>query len=308
MNRATTILCLAAFLALAAQPALSQERTYTIAIYAPSLLFPDSAARNHYIQQVASGLESRTGLPFKGVGFAKAGDLKKQVKKGEVDFAIVDTTYYLGHSGMTPIASCSGPKGTAIKLQVVSSSNVTLSDLRGKALTLPNKNSSMLAFITNQVLGKEIAAEDFFEVSSAKDANTALSQVKSGKADLTVVYSTYAQGAGLSVLMDLAAMPLPIVVVVNDDVPEEVRAQVSSSIKGLSVSGAQVLSGFSSYDSGAVKAYKGNTGTKKKKKKPYLTTERTLKIETGGIPLKDVEETLNPAPVIPLLVLPPIDD
>src|SRR5262245_38293369 len=73
--------------------ARAQKQQVTIAIFAPTAPFDDSAKRFAYAQALAEHVSKVASVQATAKAFSKSGDFEAAVKKDAVDFAIVDAVY-----------------------------------------------------------------------------------------------------------------------------------------------------------------------------------------------------------------------
>src|SRR5262249_30771669 len=100
--------------------AQKEKQQVTIAIFAPNAPFEDSAKRFAYVQSLAEHISKAASIQATGKAFARAGDFEAAVKKGQVDFAIVDAVYLaergVGSFKVVAIATIGGQTTQAWRL------------------------------------------------------------------------------------------------------------------------------------------------------------------------------------------------
>lgn len=265
-----------AFAALATAPrmaAAQEARTYTVAVFAPDLNFGDAIGAASYADRIAAAVSSRSGLTVRGVAFARSGDLSARAKAGKVDFAVVGGAF-AAVSGLGKTVTHG--QGSA-RLVLVSRGGASLSSLRGKRLILPQPAKAYEKYVTAAALAHQIQARDFFQISTTKNVQSALTAVKLGQADVTVALEPYARSAGLSVVHATSAGPMPVVLQVNDNLDPEIAARLANAFRGASVSGAGVVSGFGGSGDGT-RSFRGYAGAKARLKRPKMAPSRNLKL------------------------------
>lgn len=270
----------AAFLAVmlvCAQPDEGQtqdQKTYTVAVFAPDLNFGDAIGAASYADRVASAVGSRSGLPVRGVAFARAGDISARAKAGKVDFAVVGGAY-AAVSGLGK--TITHGRGKA-RLVFVGRGGGSIASLRGKRLILPQPARAYEKYVTAAVLAHQVPAREFFEISTTKNVQSALAAVKLGQADLTVALEPYARNAGLTTIHATKAGPMPVVMQVNDDLDPEIASRLASGFRGASVSGAGVVSGFGGSGEGT-RSFRGYAGSRARLKRPKMAPSRNLRMK-----------------------------
>ncbi len=279
--RALTLTVLLAALVLAIGPVQSQEeqRVYTIALYAPDINFGGAMSKASFVNAVAAGLSSRTGLTFKGKSFGRAGDFKGA---GGVDYAIIGGSYFAVAGVGKPVAFATGSGS----MSVIGRGGGPIHSLRGKTLILPQPAKACEGFVSSTLLGYQAQAGEFFKIQTTKDVASALAAVKVGKADLTVGFDAYA--GGLPVLFRSNASPLPVATQVNPNIDPQVAEQIKSAWRGLSVSGGGIIRGFGGPASG-VKAFRGLSGGKPKARAPSMAPPRPPQISFPVIPSEGLD-------------------
>jgi len=276
-----------------------EDREYTVALFAPDVLFPDAVSKANFIQSVAQAVAGRTGLKVKGQSFARAEDFKAR----KADYAVIGGTYYASAGGGKVVAFAAGDPPMALIGQAGASSNVAL--LKGKTLILPRSGNLLEGWVTATVLDHEARAKDFFKIIYSKDVQSALAAVKLGQADATVAFAPYAAQSGLSILYNGPAGPLPVVVQVNDKLEPEVASKLEAAFGGLSVGGGGIVTGFGGGGKG-LKSFRGFAVSRPQVKRPIMTDDRVVQVNFELVTAEGetVWERTGPEDIVPLPPLP----
>lgn len=300
------VVCGAFGLAFASGQAWAQEgRVYTVALYAPGLDFGDGVAKAGFVERAAQALSQRTGLPCRGVAFARAEDLQAQVKDQKIDFAILGGDFYAASGLGKPLAWASGAAPLALVARPGEAGS--LAKLKGKTLILPPPGAAYEGFVTSTALDHEAKAKNFFKIKYTKDVESAVAAVNLGQADLTVALEPYALRSGLSVVYRVqGAGPLPVAVQVNEGLDPATAKVFADAFPGLGLEGpGGLFQGFGGGGEG-VKAFRGYANGKAEVAKPALAPVPRVRLELdaeGADPTGTLDgggpEGLVPVPAMP---------
>jgi hypothetical protein len=238
-----------------AVPAAAQQAPLTIAIYAPNAPFEGADARYAYVQRLATQVGTVAGTAVKGVAFARAGDFEAAVKKGTIDFAIVDAVYLAARGGFKIIATATSGGRTAVPWGLfVSGGTPNVLALQGTRLTYATASARDIAFIEHALLESELNVTKFFSArQGAPDIASAVASVTLGKAD--AVFAPTDRGKGLKKLYDAGAVPMPGFAQVKTTVPDTLVASVTKAVLGFGAGGA-----LDGWRPGSADTYKGLAG------------------------------------------------
>lgn len=267
--------------------------TITVGLYAPTAPFGGSGDRVSFINSLAKHLEEDAGgNTVSGKVFSSASAFASAVKKGEVQFAVVDAPYAAAQGLPYKILAAATRNGSSTaSWQLVATGGIKkLADLEGKKIAIPGTGSKVNAFLTNALFGGEVDASYFGKIIEAGDGNSAATMVSVGKADAAVVPSG-TDLSGATVVMNLTSVGWPMFV----SLPGADSALVTAfgkKVKSFSSSGA--FSGFGSADSGKYKSLSGSFGRGSKKgpmvvpPAARLTVKDILEGRSFSIPLSNV--------------------
>jgi hypothetical protein len=301
-----TLLCLvvvASTLAGGARVAEAQPDEITIAFFAPSVYYSDSVARAGFVNGVASAVGEAVGVRARGLNVSRASDLD------DADFAIVDGIYFADNETGTPLASAQsgGSNSAPLAILVGASGPSRLSDLRGGSLILPRVGDGLVDFVSHTVLHGEIDADAFFgEVEYASNIESALTSVGSGRADATLTFASYAGRSGLTVLDTYGEAPLPVVVQLNDDLPDEFARRVADAIREAEGSGE--ISGFGRYDGDAVGSFRRDASRARPSRDPLMVRPRSVSVAPGEISLPERDEDLTLGSPVDFVIVPAMEE
>ncbi|HEY3352545.1 MAG TPA: hypothetical protein VGQ83_04805 [Polyangia bacterium] len=261
-----------------------------IAIYAPNAPFEGGDARYGYVQRLASHIGNVAGTPAKGVAFARAGDFEAAVKKGGIDFAIVDPVYLATRGGFKVIAQATSGGRTAVPWALFVGGGISnVLGLQGKRLTYANASSRDLAFIEHALLESELSVAKFFGAKQgAPDVASAVAAVSLGKAD--AVLAPVDRGKGLKKLYDAGAVPMPGFVQVKTTLPDGVVASVTKAVLGFGAGGA--LDGWRAGGGDAYRNLAGRMGARTRK--AAMSEPDLLRLESQEVLLLGKLETVLP--------------
>lgn len=312
MRRRNVFASLLAVLVMHFAPASAETPPIVVGVYIPSVAFGDSMARARFAEALAAALASATGRPARGRAFVGGAEFFAQVDAGAVDFAVVDAGVMVERPGLKPIAQATSGGNPARPLAVVASAPSTLEAALGKALVLHEGLGREDRYVARFVLQGERGGEPFKRLKPVRDAQAALSQVRLGKADVTVTWAS--QAGELAVVATARPAPLPVWVQARPDVDPAVAASVSQAATRLALGvgpfdafgpfnpGASALTALRSALSGAVA--------------PAARVDPVLAPSPGGLPLPsevvgaqpEPRPVALPLPADALSVPPPADD
>lgn len=240
------------------------DDTITVGLYAPTAPFDGTADRVGFVDALAKHLEgSAGGKKVKGKVFSSASSFSSAVKKGDIQFAVIDAPYAAAIGLPYKILGSAQRSGSSTgQWQVVSNSGLkNLSDLKGKKVVVPSIGAKETAFVTNALLDGEVDAGYFDKIVEAADPKSAITMVSVGKADAAFVPSGV-DTSGMSVVMTLGAVGWPMFVALPG-ADESLTKSFGTAVKKFSSSSA--FSGFAGADAGKYKSLSGSFGKTTKK-------------------------------------------
>jgi hypothetical protein len=210
----------------------------TVGLFSPTAPFPGPVARLDYITSLAAHLQSRLGGTWRGKTFARAGDFAAAVRRGELDYAVVDAAY-LAAAGIshTVLAAAQRSGATAAPWEVVSMLPGGLGELKGRTLAVPDIGARAEPFVHDVLFEGEIARDHFARLQLAADALSALAAVERGRADAALVPAGLALPEGARRVVSLRPVAWPLLVSLRGAGRSDV-AQAAASHDG------RVFSGF----------------------------------------------------------------
>ncbi len=213
MNRLLLLLAALALTTLSGSAARAQEsKKLSIGLYAPSAPFEGPEARLGFVTQLAEHMQAKTGRQVVGRVFSRAGDLTAAVKKGEVQFVVIDAPNAAA-LGLPYEVLGSAVRGnaTAAAWELVGGDAVRdVRDLRGKTVVVPTASGRETPFLLNAMLEGEVAPGFFAKVTSAPDALSAAAAVGVGRADAAVVPGGLTLPAGVHRVLTLREVTWPM--------------------------------------------------------------------------------------------------
>jgi hypothetical protein len=239
--------------------------TITIGLFAPTAPFEGTGDRLSFVNGLAEHLSSSAeGNKVTGKVFSSASAFSSAVKKGEIQFAVIDAPYAAALGLPYKILASSQRNGSSTgQWQLVAGSDIAkIRDLKGKKVVVPSIGAKESAFVTNSLLDGEVEASYFAKILEASDPKSAVTMVSVGKADAAFVPSGVDLPAGVSSVMTLGSVGWPMFVALPGQDDAMVKA-FGSKAKSYSASGA--FSGFAGADAGKYKSLASSFGRSSKK-------------------------------------------
>jgi len=218
------------------------EDTVTVGVYVPSAPFNGPVARLEYASKLAAQVGPALGRKGVGKAFARAADLQAAIKRGELEYAVLDGPY-LAALGVPYKVLAASQRGGASEVAwevVTTEAAKNLNDLAGKTVVLPEIGGKGDDFLSRVLLEGELPASHFGKVIQAPDALSALAALGHGRAQVALVPASLTLPGGARRLASLGLVPWPALVALpaaREGEPEKVAAAATR------VSG-DVLSGF----------------------------------------------------------------
>jgi hypothetical protein len=213
----------------AAQPA----EAITIGIYAPTVEFGAAQARLAYVQGLAKAIEQNTGLKTEAQSYATIAALKK----GGVDFAIIDGVCYATNLGWKLLATANIGGGTTRSWALYSSTGDTMQALKGKKLAVIQTGCNDAGFVDNAMLESEVDPAFFGARTGKPDLTAAIAEVASYKT-ADAVFAPAGTAKGLTKVFDTAQVPNPAFVQVGSKIAPGVADRIAAAVIGYGGSGA----------------------------------------------------------------------
>ena len=274
-----------------AVPARAQQPAgpIVIAIFAPNAPFEGADARYSYVQRLATHIGSVAGVPAKGQAFARAGDFEAAVKKGTVDFAIVDSVYLASRTFKVIATATTGGATSKHWALFVGAGVPNFLGLQGKRLAYASSSPRDLAFIEHAMLDSEVNVAKFFgSKQGTPDVASAVATVALGKADCVV--APVDRGKGLRKIFDAGSVPNPGFVQVKTGLADNLVASVSKAVLGFGAGGA--LDGWRGGGGDAYRGLAGRMGARTRK--AAMSEPDVLRLESQDVLLLGKIDTLLP--------------
>lgn len=225
---------------LALAPEARAEEKLVIAIYAPNAPFESGDARYSFASKLAQHVSSSAGLPAEPKAFTRASDFEAAVKKGQVDFAIVDGVYLAQRGVPWPVLATAAAGGdTSQRWWLVAGEAAGVLDLQGKTLAQVQSGARDGAFVDNVLLEGEVP-KLFGARQGVPDVVSAVAAVSLHKAD--AAFAPEPATKGLKRVFDAGRVPNPGLVAVKGALPKETVDKVRSA--SLSLGGGGVYDGW----------------------------------------------------------------
>jgi ABC-type amino acid transport substrate-binding protein len=242
------VVLIALFLLGLHRPAAADD-TITIGLYAPTAPFDGSADRVGFVTELADHLAGDGGARVSGKVYSSASAFASAVKKGEIEYAVVDAPYAAALGLPYKVLGAAVRDGAATaSWQLVAGKGVSdLGDLAGKKVAVPSTGARAAAFVVNALLGGEVEASYFAKILEAADSRSALTMVSVGKADAALVPDGVDLPAGLSKVTSLDSIGWPMFVALPGAGDADTRRIKARLVR---FSSSRTFTGFTDADAG----------------------------------------------------------
>jgi hypothetical protein len=262
------------FLAVPARDVGAQQAPaqLTVALYAPSAAFRDSAARSAYVQGLAKAIQNKTGVPTTGKAYVRYSDLKS----AKPDFAIIEgQCLAVGAPG--PVLATAQIGASTSQSWALFSRGDNFMGLRGKKLAFMDTGCRDSDFLDNAMLDSEAKTKAHFAAMISKpDAYGAVETVRSYK-QADAVFAPVTQGAGLTKIFETGQVPNPGFVQMNKNVSAGVASNVQAAV--LAYGADQAIQGWK-----AAASYAGLSGQMSARiKKPVFAVPVPVRIDDQDV-------------------------
>jgi hypothetical protein len=244
----------------------------SVALYAPSAAFRDSAARSAYVQGLAKAIQNKTGVPTTGKAYVRYSDLKG----AKPDFAIIEgQCLAVGAPG--PVLATAQIGSSTSQAWALFSRGDNFMALRGKKLAFMDTGCRDPDFLDNAMLDSEAKTKAHFTgMVGRPDAYGAVETVRSYK-QADAVFAPVAQGAGLTKVFDTGLVPNPGFVQMNRNVSAGVASNVQAAV--LAYGADQAIQGWK-----AAASYAGlSSQMSARVKKPVFAVPTPVRIDDQDV-------------------------
>lgn len=247
----------------------------TVGLYAPSAPFDSPSDRLQYVTRLADHLEPAAGgAEVIGRVFARASDFVAALKRGELQFAVVDGPYaaalglpYRALAATTRDGAAESP------WSLVAGAGVNgVSDLRGRTLAVARTGAREAAFVSNVLLEGEVDAGYFGALTLTPDSLSAVTLVKLGRADAALVPDGVAIADGVRMIGRTRPVSWPMFVAL----PGATEATITAFATRVSSFGDGALPGMAAVtrtDYGALRA-----AFRRAPKRPVMPSPRPIRL------------------------------
>jgi len=243
--------------------ARGQEQV-TIGLYAPTAPFRGPSERLEYISSLASHLApAARGRRVVGRVFVRASSFVAAVKRGEVQFAVVDAPYAAARGLPYEVLATATRNGQAtVPWMLVASSGIGgLAELYGAVVALPQIGARGDAFLAHSLLEGEVESSWFSQVTTAPDTFSALTLVSVGRARAAFVPAGVALPSGVARVLELRAVGWPMFVALPRTDKELVDA-FRERVLGFT---GKVLTGFTAASAGDYQTLRASFGKRRRR-------------------------------------------
>lgn len=273
-----------AFMLALAGAAGAQEKL-TVAMYAPNAPFESGDARYSFVSRLAQQITSVAGVQAEPKAFVRAADFEAAIKKGQVDFAVVDGVY-LAERGVpfTVLAAAAAGGDTAARWSLFTSEAGGVLELRGKKLALAATGAKDVQFVDNALLDGELQ-KHFPSRVAAPDIASAVAAVNLKKAEC--VFAPESLGKSLRKVFEAGRVPNPAFVVVKTSLPAATIDKVKRAVLAHAASGA-----YDGWKAGSPEPYRALGGRMAQRaRRPVMAEPQVVPLELG--------DALQPLPFEP---------
>ncbi len=220
-----------------------------VGVFTPATPFDGTGARLEFATKLAKHIGGDDAV---GRVYGKAGDFASALRKGEIDLAVVDATYLAASGGSYAVLAVAvrGGETRAVWDLVARGSVDSVLALKGKTVLTPPVGGREVAFVTEALLGGELAP-DFFTVDVSPDVLSAVAALGLGKADAAVVPSGLTLPAGTNRVVSLPSVSWPLLIASPKAAAD---VQALGAERALTFAGSGAISGFRSGTGDAYKA------------------------------------------------------
>ena len=277
------------------------EGRITIGLYAPTTPLGGPSERLQFISALASHLSSATGKQVSGRVYSSAGAFSGAVKKGNIQFAVVDAPYAAARRLPYKILAAAVRNGSSTaSWQLVAASGVSnLSDLDKKQVAVPRVGAKEPSFVANVLLGGEVEPKYFAKITTAPNPNAAATMVSVGRVTAAFVPEGTKLPGGVSRVFGLGSVGLPMFVALKGT-DDTMASEFGGAVKGFS--GRGVISGFGGAGAGEYRELRGRFG--KSKRPGVMSTPKPARLAVRGI-LGERKFVITPSDVAAAVAGPP---
>jgi ABC-type amino acid transport substrate-binding protein len=249
MKRALSTLVVAAAVLSGSAFAVAHADPVRVGVYAPATPFEGTGARLDFATRLAKHIGGDDAV---GRVYGKASDFAAALRKGDIDLAVVDTTYLAATGGSYAVLAVAVRGGdTRVTWDLVARGTIdSVLALKGKTVLTPSVGGRETAFVTEALLGGELPP-DFLKVESSPDVLSAIAALGIGKADAAVVPSGLALPSGTNRVVTLPSISWPVLIA---SPRAAASVQAAAAERALTFSGSGAISGFRS---GTADVYRG---------------------------------------------------
>jgi hypothetical protein len=251
--------CLAAIVlcgVLVAAPVTAAAQGITVGLFAPTAPFESSGDRVSFINALAEHLASAAaGVKVTGKVYSTAAAFTAAVRKGEIQFAVIDAPYAAANAlPYSILAAATRHGGASAPWQLIAKSSInSIRNLRDAKVAIPSVGAKAHSFVANALLGGEIEASYFASVTEAADPRSALAMITVGRVEAAFVPAGLEPPAGTKRIATLATVGWPMFVALPSADAKRTSA-FAARVKSYSGSGT-----FTGFTDAAAANYRGLT-------------------------------------------------
>jgi hypothetical protein len=254
----------------------SQEapQRLVVGIYAPTVEFGTAAARLQYVQGLAKAIASNVGTRVDAESYATLA----QLKKADVDFAIIDGQCYATNLGWKLLANAEIGGSTARPWALYSSVGGSMQGLKDKRLAFVQTGCNDNGFIENAMLESEVGLSFFSGKVGKPDVSAAVAEVASYKG-AQAVFAPVGSQKGLTKVFDTGSVPNPAFVQLNGKLSGSVADQVQKAV--VAYGGGGAISGWTAANRAAYQGLQGRM--QRAVKRGVFATPEPVRVEAKDV-------------------------
>ncbi len=214
------------------------------------------------------------------------------MRKGDIQFGVIDAPYAATMRGSryrTLAAAVRNGTATAPWQLVASGGVANLTDLENRRVAVPRVGAKAPVFVTNVLLEGEVDSKYFGKISIAPSSNAAANMVSLGRVDAAFVPTGTSLPGGVSRVITLRSVGLPMFVALKDADPRTTDA-MSRAI--FSYSGSGAITGFASAKDGRYRELRARFG--KSRRDGIMSVPKPARLAVRGI-LADRKFRIEPS-------------
>lgn len=261
------------------------SRRLTVGVCMPEVAFSGALERHDAAKRVAQHLARALRRPVDGLAYLNAQDLRRDIRTGTLDFAVVGPLFASTVPEEQILAQGRMSSGADGVWSILCRAKQELSTLRGKRLQIPRLGPGTLKLLQDGVLGGKLDVKSGFRLQWSPDLLSAQLAVRLGQADAVLAPLS---SPDLVPVLKGYPLPPPAFVLVNRQVPAATVEAAQKAILALHV-GVSSIKGWGPPDVRSYRQLEAFAGRREL---------RMVLIPERGIPL-DVHDLVRGEVLVP---------